>query len=305
MSVPKFFMFFKPFLAAIADGELHTAKEVRQSIATALKLSEEDMSIMLPSGRHTVYTNRINWARTYLDKAGLIETPVRAKYRITKEGKKALQSGQEIDLKYLEQYDKFREFHQNDQKNGIDPVPVDPVEDESPIEMLDDAFKKVNSALAAELMDEVMNLTPSEFEQLVVKLLLKMGYGSGIDDAGIVTKPSDDGGIDGIIKEDQLGFSSIYIQAKQWAVDRTVNRPEIQKFAGALQGEKASKGLFITTAQFSQGARQYAENLHGSTIVLVDGSQMMKLMIKFGLGVSVEHVYEVKRIDSDFFTEGF
>lgn len=150
-----------------------------------------------------------------------------------------------------------------------------------------------------------MKLTSTEFEQLVVKLLLKMGYGSGIDDAGIVTKPSDDGGIDGIIKEDQLGFSSIYIQAKQWAVDRTVNRPEIQKFAGALQGEKASKGLFITTAQFSQGARQYAENLHGSTIVLVDGSQMMKLMIKFGLGVSVEHVYEVKRIDSDFFTDWF
>ena len=172
MAVPKFFMFFKPFLEAIGDGELHAAKEVRQSIAAALKLSEEDMTIMLPSGRQAVYANRINWARTYLDKAGLIETPIRAKYRITKEGKKALQSGQEIDLKYLEQYDKFREFHQNDPKSGIDPVPLDPVEEESPTEILDDAFKKVNSALAADLMDEVMKLTSTEFEQLVVKLLL-------------------------------------------------------------------------------------------------------------------------------------
>ena len=136
MAVPKFFMFFKPFLEAIGDGELHAAKEVRQSIAAALKLSEEDMTIMLPSGRQAVYANRINWARTYLDKAGLIETPIRAKYRITKEGKKALQSGQEIDLKYLEQYDKFREFHQNDPKSGIDPVPLDPVEEESPTEIL-------------------------------------------------------------------------------------------------------------------------------------------------------------------------
>ena len=137
MAVPKFFMFFKPFLEAIGDGELHAAKEVRQSIAAALKLSEEDMTIMLPSGRQAVYANRINWARTYLDKAGLIETPIRAKYRITKEGKKALQSGQEIDLKYLEQYDKFREFHQNDPKSGIDPVPLDPVEEESPTEILE------------------------------------------------------------------------------------------------------------------------------------------------------------------------
>jgi len=173
------------------------------------------------------------------------------------------------------------------------------------MEILDTAYKQINNALANDLMDEVMKLKPTEFEKLVVKLLLKMGYGSGIDEAGITTKPSDDGGIDGIIKEDQLGFSSIYIQAKQWATDRSVNRPEIQKFAGALQGERASKGLFITTAQFSAGARDYAVNLHGSTIVLVDGLQMMKLMIKWNLGVSVEHTYEIKKIDTDFFADEF
>lgn len=152
-------------------------------------------------------------------------------------------------------------------------------------------------------MDEVMKLMPTEFEHLVVRLLLKMGYGSGIDDAGVVTRPTGDGGIDGIIKEDQLGFSSIYIQAKQWAPDRRVDRPEVQEFAGALQGEKATKGLFITTASFTNGAKTYADNLHGSTIVLVDGGKMMRLMIKYNLGVSIEHTYEVKRIDSDFFID--
>ena len=181
--------------------------------------------------------------------------------------------------------------------------PDEPEEEKTPMEILDDAFKKVNASLADELMTEVMKLDPGDFEKLVVKLLLQMGYGSGIDNAGVVTKLSGDGGIDGIIKEDQLGFSSIYIQAKQWALDSTVGRPEIQKFAGALQGEKATKGLFITTARFSKEARQYADNLHQSNIVLIDGEALMRLMIKNNLGVSIEQTYEVKRIDTDFFSD--
>ncbi len=163
----------------------------------------------------------------------------------------------------------------------------------------------MNTVLAGELMTEVMKLTPGDFEKLVVKLLIRMGYGSGIEENGIVTSLSNDGGIDGIIKEDQLGFSSIYIQAKQWANDRKVDRPEIQKFAGALQGQQASKGLFITTASFTNGAKEFANGLYGSKIVLVDGSQLMKLMMKHNLGVSVESVYEVKRLDSDFFEDDF
>jgi len=151
-------------------------------------------------------------------------------------------------------------------------------------------------------MSEIMKLEPTDFEKLVVKLLLAMGYDSGIDDAGFVTKPSKDGGIDGIIKEDQLGFSSIYIQAKRWDPDTTITTPEIQKFVGALSGHRAAKGLFITTAKYSQGAKDYA----GMTgVVLVDGQQLTRLMIKFNLGVSVEHVYEVKKIDTDFFIDGF
>ena len=216
-----------------------------------------------------------------------------------------MSSGKKIDLKYLEQFKSFTDFHTispNIQNNNASTIEKES-EEMSPSEILDDAFKKVNATLAGELMTEVMKLTPGEFERLVVKLLLKMGYGNGIDDAGYVTQLSGDGGIDGIIKEDQLGFSSIYIQAKQWALDRTVDRPEIQKFAGALQGERASKGLFITTTKFSEGAKKYAENLRASNIVLIDGNALMGLMIKFNLGVSTEQVYEIKRIDSDFFSD--
>ena len=182
-------------------------------------------------------------------------------------------------------------------------IRLGPSDRRSKSEILDDAFKKVNATLAGELMTEVMMLTPGEFEKMVVQLLLRMGYGSGVDNAGFVTKLSGDGGIDGTIKEDQLGFSTIYIQAKQWQLDSSVGRPEIQRFAGALQGERASKGLFITTAKFSEGAKQYANNLHGSNIVLIDGNALTRLMIKYNLGVSVEQVYEVKRIDSDFFSD--
>ena len=304
MAVPKFFEFFEGFLRATQDGELHTAKEVREIIAKEMNISDEDRLEMLPSGKQTTFDNRVAWARTYLDKAELIETPIRGKYQITEAGKTALASGEKIDLKYLERSDKFKEFHKATAPDSTENTDEDNTEsDESPMETLDAAFRQVNATLASQLMDEVMKLTPTEFERLVVKLLLKMGYGSGIEEAGMVTQPSNDGGIDGIIKEDQLGFSHIYIQAKQWAVDQTVGKPEIQKFVGALQGQQAQKGLFITTAKFSNGALQFADNLLGAKVVLVDGTAITKLMIKHNVGVSVEHVYEVKRLDSDFFAE--
>ena len=306
MAVPKFFEFFEVFLLALSDNQLHKAKDVRSFIADKMSISEEDLAELLPSRRQSTFDNRVAWARTYLDRAGLIDTPSRGQYCITEAGRKALHSGEKIDLKYLERFPSFIDFHSvssgNPDGDGSSPS-AEEAEDKSPAEMLDDAFKKVNATLAGELMTEVMKLTPAEFEKLVVKLLLEMGYGSGIDDAGYVTQLSGDGGIDGIIKEDQLGFSSIYVQAKQWAPDRTVDRPEIQKFAGALQGERASKGLFITTAKFSEGAKRYAENLHASNIVLIDGSALMGLMIKNSVGVSTEQVYEVKRIDTDFFSD--
>lgn len=302
MAVPKFYEFFEGFLRAIEDGDLHAAKEVREILAERMNITAEDRAEMLPSGRQSTFDNRVAWARTYLDRAGLIETPSRGKYRITDIGKQALESDEEIDLKYLERFEKFREFN-NVSNASENSEPVEEEKDESPMEILDAAYQQVNASLAGQLLDEVMKLTPAEFERLVVKLLLKMGYGNGIEEAGKVTQLSNDGGIDGIIKEDQLGFSHIYIQAKKWSVDQSVGKPEIQKFVGALQGQQAQKGLFITTAKFSAGALQYASNLLGAKVVLVDGSALTRLMIKHNVGVSTEHIYEVKRIDSDFFAE--
>lgn len=306
MAVPKFYEFFNSFLRAVEDGEIHKSKDVTKRIAADMNLTEEDMAEQLPSQRQATYVNRIMWARTYLDKAGLIRTPARGQYQITEEGKKVLASNIPLDLKYLERYDSFRKFHTVNSSEGKpkQKETVQPEEEEkTPTEIMSAAFEKVNASLAAELMDMVMGLEPTEFEALVVKLLLKMGYGNGIDDAGRVTRATGDGGIDGIIKEDQLGFNNIYIQAKKWSADHKVSRPEVQKFAGALQGEKATKGLFITTTEFTKDARDFAANLLGSNIVLVDGNQLTKLMIKFNLGVAVDQTFEVKRIDSDFFSE--
>lgn len=300
MAVPKFYEFFEGFLHAIEDGEMHSAKEVREQLAFAMNISASDRAELLPSGKQTTFDNRVAWARAYLDKAGLIETPQRGKYRITEEGKKALFSGETIDLKYLEKSESFKQFHEVSSKEDSGKIEE---KEESPIEILDEAFQQINAVLASQIMDEVMKLSSYGFEKLVVRMLIGMGYGNGIEGAETVTQQSNDEGIDGIIKEDQLGFSNIYIQAKQWDPEISISRPEIQKFVGALQGQQAQKGLFITTAKFSSGAIKYAENLSGVKVVLVDGKTLTKLMIKHNIGVSVEHLYEIKRIDSDFFTD--
>ncbi len=301
IAVPKFFEFFGVFLDVLKDDGLHSAQEVKDAIASAMNLTEADVAEMLPSGRQSTFSNRVNWAKTYLQKAGLVETPQRAKYRITAEGKKALESGEMIDLDYLKRYEAFRNFHSSSPENDSE-LPQEE-QNESPAEILDTAYQQITSALADQLMDKVMELSPAGFERLVVKLLLSMGYGNGIDNAGRVTRLSNDEGIDGIIKEDQLGFSNIYIQAKRWQPEQTVGRPDIQTFVGALQGKQAQKGLFITTAKFSAGAVDYAEKLSGVKVVLIDGITLTRLMIKHNVGVSVEHTYEIKRVDSDFFTE--
>lgn len=301
MAVPKFFDFFDVFLHALEDGESHSAKEVLELIASRMNITDSDRAELLPSGKKSRFYDRVLWARTYLNKAGLIETPHRGIYRITSEGRRALSSGEKIDMKYLERSETFKAF-KSKTSNSEENI-TNEEKNESPIEVLDSAYQEINAALGSQIMDEVMKLSPSGFEKLVVKLLLNMGYGNGIEGAGKITQQSNDEGIDGTIKEDQLGFSNIYIQAKQWSPDRTVNKPEIQKFVGALQGQQAQKGLFITTAEFSSGAVQYAENLLGVKVVLIDGTMLTKLMIKHNVGVSVEHCYEIKRIDSDFFTD--
>lgn len=302
MAVPRFVDFFEAFLRVVQDGRLHSAAEVRRAVAADMHLTEADCLEMSASGKQTRLCNRVAWARTYLDKAGLIETPSRGEYRITDEGRRALASGERIDLHFLEKSDKFRAFRTSVGRRGSGTSEKE--KEESPLEILDAAFQQITASLADDLMNEVMRLSPAEFERLVVCLLLRMGYGSGLAEAGMITQQSHDGGIDGIIQEDQLGFSNIYIQAKRWSPDTTVAKPEIQKFVGALQGQQAQKGLFITTASSTGGALRYVANLLGTKVVLVDGLTLTKLMIKHNVGVAVEHVYEIKRIDGDFFTDG-
>lgn len=304
MPVPKYNEMYAPFLKALADGEIHTTKEVRQYVADQMGLTEADLAELLPSGKQGLFANRLGWTRQYLKKAGLVTGAGRGQLVLTEAGKNAIPDANSIDNKYLQRYPSFREFIQAEDETDSPDQSEERKEaaEKSPEETLEDAFADLNNSLADDLMAEIMKLEPSDFERLVVKLLLAMGYGSGIDEAGFVTPASNDGGIDGIIKEDQLGFSSIYIQAKQWDPTKSIARPDIQKFAGALQEQKAQKGLFISTAMFSAGAKKSAE---AAGIVLVDGKQLTKLMIKFNLGVSVEHVYEVKKIDTDFFMDGF
>lgn len=305
MSVPKYNEMYAPFLKALADGEIHTTKEVRQFVAEQIGLTESDMSEMLPSRKQGLFANRLGWTRQYLRKAGLIAGVGRGQLILTDVGKRVVPDADIIDNTYLQRYPSFRAFvnAQGDAEANDDTYEEKIVgAEKSPEEVLEDAYAELNASLADDLMSEIMKLEPTDFEKLVVRLLLAMGYGSGIDDAGFVTQASNDGGIDGIIKEDQLGFSSIYIQAKKWDPDKTVQKPEIQKFSGALQEQKAQKGLFISTATFTEGAKKSAE---AAGIVLVDGKQLTKLMIKFNLGVSVEHVYEVKKLDTDFFVDGF
>ena len=299
MAIPKYYEYYGEFLKVLADGDTHSIKEIKDAVATAKHISGSELTDRLPSGKQTVFDNRIGWTRTYLKKAGLIESPSRGLFKLTDEGKTALKDADDIDDDYLMRFPSFKEFKRPKGKDEAESLPETSM---SPEELLEKAFEEMNDSLADDLMSEIMKLTPSNFEELVVQLLMKMGYGSGIDDAGVVTQASNDGGIDGIIKEDQLGFSSIYIQAKQWDPHRTVDRPEVQKFAGALQEMKAQKGLFITTASFTKGARTSADS---AGIVLVDGKQLTRLMIKHNLGVSTEHVYEVKRLDTDFFADRF
>ena len=248
----------------------------------------------LPSGGMGVFVNRIGWARTYLKKAGLVDSPKRGYVQITEEGRRVLGADIAITNNYLMRYPSFAEF-QNRTVPQDKPEEVQEVS-ETPQETLDRVYKTINSELAEELLSEIMRQSPSFFETLVVDLMKAMGYGDGF-----VTKASGDDGIDGIIHEDKLGFNLIYIQAKRWNPSVSIGKPEIQKFAGAMMGPpKIEKGLFITTAHFSQGARDYGEAQH---IILVDGQKLTKLMIEYGLGVATQKTYLIKRVDSDYFAE--
>ena len=264
--------------------------------------------VMLPSNTQRFADNRVNWSITYLRKANLIERVARGKYKVTNTGLRVLHEKKDhVELKDLYQFDSFRQFINTDtmseeKKDLSKPSVLEDLQEGTPQANLNASMEQINKELSANLLSEIMERSPAFFEKMVVQLLLKMGYGSALED-GFVTGCSGDEGIDGIIREDKLGFSSIYIQAKRWAEDKAIGRPEIQKFVGALAGQGAQKGLFITTGTFTKEARSYVEKQLSTKVVLVDGEKLTKLMIEYNIGVSVETVYTIKKIDTDFFSE--
>lgn len=295
--LPRYDEFYAPLLHVLKDGNTYTMKEVKKRIAENLHLPEDALLERLASGRQSVYDNRIGWAKTYLQKAGVVVSPKRAQIMITDRGKALLSSGETITNALLEEkYPEFAEFCGKKSSDKVIDVTDTALAEETPQEVLDRVYGTINEQLADDLLIEIMGQSAKFFEILVVDLMKAMNYGDGF-----VTKLSGDDGIDGIIHEDKLGFNLIYIQAKRWNPDTTIGKPEIQKFAGAMMGPpKVEKGLFITTAKFSQGAKDYANAQH---IILVDGRKLTELMIEHELGVSTQKSYRIKRIDSDYFTD--
>ena len=277
--------------------------EAVEFLANEFKLTEEERRHLLPSGTQATFDNRVHWARSHLKQAGLLTNPGRGKFQISETGKGVLANPpSKVDIRFLSQFEPFRIFRSRKSKNenAADAEQEAEANPETPRESLERAHERLRRELIAEVRATVSQISPERFERLVVQLLVKMGYGGTLADAGKAIGGSGDEGIDGIIKEDRLGLDVIYVQAKRW--ETPVSRPEIQKFAGALQGQRARKGVFITTSEFSDGARDFAGKIE-SRIVLIDGEQLASLMIDHELGVSLVQNYPVKRLDSDFFDE--
>ncbi len=304
MAIPDYQTCMLPFLRYLSDGTEHTLRDAEDSLAEHFKLTPAERAELLPSGQQGIFKNRIGWARTYLKKAALLESPKRGVFKITDRGLKTLASNpSRIDVKYLEQFPEFMEFRDASKPdNGsVEVAAIElPQSKTTPEEAIEVAHQGLREQLAADILTRILACTPTFFEQLVVELLVKMGYGGSRRDAGERIGQTGDGGIDGIIKEDRLGLDTIFIQAKRW--QGSVGRPEIQKFVGALQGQRAKKGVFITTSTYTAEAADYATRID-TKVVLIDGKQLAGLMIDFDVGVAPAATYVVKRIDSDYFEE--
>lgn len=303
MAIPAYDELFPYILRVLDNGSTMRLNLIRDKIALLLNLSDEDQKEMLPSGNQKTFDNRCNWAVVYLTKAGLLERPQRATYLLSSVGKAYIaEKGFNITLKDLQAYDSFRDFiniNKNDIKSDL--VALHHEDDQTPDVQLSKAVNKINQSLADNLLTEIFNMSPLFFEKLVLDLLHKMGYGGKRDNVIIRTPYSQDDGIDGLIKEDELGLDYIYVQAKRWK--DTVGQPVIQQFAGALSGKGAHKGVLITTSSFSSKAVTFAENHLASKIVLIDGEKLTDLMITYGVGLTVEYEYRIQKIDKDYFDE--
>lgn len=302
MPIPDFQSVMRPVLSTVADGTPLALSELRERIANQFQLSEEEHSERLPSGKQTVINNRVGWARTYLNKAGLLSIPSKGMVQITERGLEALNNGPaRITVSWLKQYPEFAVFHSTSPAgSSVPPLQSEQVEQATPDEQLTAAHQALTQSLADDLLAQVRAASPTFFEQLVVDLMIAMGYGGSRKEAGQATQQTNDDGIDGIIKEDKLGLDVIYLQAKRWS--NTVHRPEIDKFIGALTRQRARKGVLITTSDFSSGAREAAMSLD-IKVVLIDGLELASLMVENSLGCNVKQVYEVKQLDSDYFIE--
>jgi restriction system protein len=302
MPIPDFQSLMRPLLDCASDGKEHALREVIERLAVRCGLTDVERKQLLPSGNQEVFVNRVAWAKTHLKMAGLLDSPKRGYLNITPLGLNVLSEFPErIDLKVLRQQPGYLEARGGTKSETQNKSSSQNVEaSQTPEEQIEFAFLALRSSLGSEILSKLRASSPSFFENLVVELLVAMGYGGTRKDAGQAIGRSGDEGIDGIIKEDRLGLDTIYIQAKRWL--QTVGRPEIQKFAGALQGFRAKKGIFITTSDFSREAVEYASRIE-SRIVLIDGEMLWNLMIDFGIGVSKTATYEIKKIDNDYFDE--
>ena len=291
-----------PLVEIAKDDKEHSLAETIETLATQFALSEADRNELLPSGRQARLDNRVGWALTHLRKAGLLERTGRGKFHITDRGRQVLlMRPRAINMHFLLQFPEFVEFRHRQSDESIDEsIEEHSADEQTPEEILEATYQGLRNNLSQELLERVKKAPPKFFENLVVDLLVAMGYGGSRRDAGQVLGQSGDGGIDGIIKEDKLGLDVVYIQAKKW--EGTVGRPIVQGFAGALMGKKAAKGVLLTTSQFSQDAINYAESI-GQKIVLIDGEQLSQFMIDYGIGVTIQQSYTIKRADLDYFGE--
>lgn len=304
MAVPGYQEFMFPILKLLSDDKVYYKKDIFDMMAKHFQLTQKEIEEKLPSQTEPTYINRIGWAITYLKKAGLLESPSRAHFTITNEGKNVVNKNvTNLNSKYLRKYESFLEFQNLSHKQGSgkeDLIEDNERDSQTPFEKMIAYYEIIKKSVCDDLLNKVIEQTPDFFEQLVVDLIVAMGYGGSVEDAGRATKRTNDEGIDGLVKEDKLGLDTIYIQAKRWQKGNMVGRPEIQKFVGALAGQGARKGIFITTSNFSKEALEYKPR-NDTSIILIDGQKLVELMYEYDIGVSREKRFDIKRIDSDYF----
>lgn len=302
--IPDFQSAMLPILSKMKDEKVYNSTMIRNIAVDYFKITEDEKQEKTPNGKQLLYYNRIAWSISYLRTGGLIISPERGKYQISDLGKTVLNNPPaKITIKFLKEINPDKNLFERERKEESSVEEAEDDEEKTPDELIEEGHKRINQELSKILLQNIENASPYKFEEIVVELLIKMGYGDSDFNNGEVTSKSGDEGIDGIIKEDKLGLDKIYVQAKRWKKETKIGRPEIQKFVGALDGQRAKKGIFITTASFSQEAINYANNTSNATVILIDGQKLTDLMIEYEAGVTVKDTIKICKIDTDFFIE--